>query len=537
MDRIQASFGRFDVSHVQAHQGGAATEACQAMGASAYATGDRVAFAGGASLHTAAHEAAHVIQQQAGISLQGGVGRVGDDHERHADAVADRVVAGRSAEDLLSRYGGGTSAGAGGVQRRTIQMECNEAWLREVRAQFAAWDLDVDTAISMTELSELFQDPSITGDAAAALYTLRDYLEELENLSEDAAEGVTLADIEAYASSHPYDEESDLAGAEGTYYGARHRIAGRQHDLFANASREVDFSAVRQQYIGSCYYLAALVAAVDRDPSVVDDWITENEADGTFTVDLPGHAPITIPPLTDAELALHATTLGDGMWLSILEKAFAHIIAEPDDADVYAQINGGSIAEGIEAVTGHETETNYLPDTWLITTRRRLGAAMRENRIVTASISQEADVQNLPTHHAYTVLAYDEDTDMVTIRNPWGFRELSVDPEQDLVPLASPFDPSRMPMGITLDQQPSQEELMSTRDGEDDGQFTISLERFDELFDFIAYEQLPDPPPTREERPARTSGHYRPPEADDYTPDSNPHGMYAPNGMADGNYL
>ncbi|MCA9514390.1 MAG: DUF4157 domain-containing protein, partial [Myxococcales bacterium] len=58
---IQASFGRHDVSGVRAQVGGPAAAASRAIGASAYATGDRVGFSGGPSLHTAAHEAAHVV--------------------------------------------------------------------------------------------------------------------------------------------------------------------------------------------------------------------------------------------------------------------------------------------------------------------------------------------------------------------------------------------------------------------------------------------------------------------------------------------
>jgi hypothetical protein len=71
------------------------------MGASAYATGNHVVFDRPPDLHTAAHEAAHVVQQAQGVNLYGGVGEVGDAYERHADAVADRVVAGQSAADLL----------------------------------------------------------------------------------------------------------------------------------------------------------------------------------------------------------------------------------------------------------------------------------------------------------------------------------------------------------------------------------------------------------------------------------------------------
>ncbi len=114
---IQQSFGGHDVGSVSAHVGGDATAACADIGASAYATGNDVAFAGAPSLHTAAHEAAHVVQQRAGVQLRGGVGQVGDVYEANADAVADAVVAGRSAEALL-----GQTAGAGtSVQRQAVQ--------------------------------------------------------------------------------------------------------------------------------------------------------------------------------------------------------------------------------------------------------------------------------------------------------------------------------------------------------------------------------------------------------------------------------
>jgi len=116
---IQRSFGSHDVSNVQAHVGGAAREASQAIGAEAYATGNDVAFSGAPTLHTAAHEAAHVVQQQAGVSLAGGVGAHGDRYEQHADAVADAVVQGKSAEGLLDRMAGGGAASS--VQRRAIQ--------------------------------------------------------------------------------------------------------------------------------------------------------------------------------------------------------------------------------------------------------------------------------------------------------------------------------------------------------------------------------------------------------------------------------
>lgn len=120
--QIQASFGRHDISGIRAHVGGPAEQAARDLGAEAYATGDAVAFAGAPCLHTAAHEAAHVVQQRGGVQLRGGIGAPGDRYEQHADAVADLVVAGRSAEALLDDFAGsGPSAGA--VQSRAVQLD------------------------------------------------------------------------------------------------------------------------------------------------------------------------------------------------------------------------------------------------------------------------------------------------------------------------------------------------------------------------------------------------------------------------------
>ena len=114
---IQRSFGAaHDLSGVRAHVGGAAVTASAAMGAHAYAYGERIAFSAAPSLRVAAHEAAHVIQQRRGVTLSGGVGRAGDRYEREADEAAERVVQGRSAAELFGGHAGAAGA-VTGVQR------------------------------------------------------------------------------------------------------------------------------------------------------------------------------------------------------------------------------------------------------------------------------------------------------------------------------------------------------------------------------------------------------------------------------------
>jgi hypothetical protein len=108
-ETIQRSFGRHSVAGVQAHTGAEAAASARAMGAQAYATGNHVVLGDRTDLHTIAHEAAHVVQQRAGVQLKGGVGEAGDAYERQADEAADRVVRGESAEGVLDTRGSGGS--------------------------------------------------------------------------------------------------------------------------------------------------------------------------------------------------------------------------------------------------------------------------------------------------------------------------------------------------------------------------------------------------------------------------------------------
>lgn len=99
---IQAAFGKHDISGIQAYTSPSAQQANTKLGSNGFATGNKVAFRNQSpSLFVAAHEAAHVIQQQKGIHLSGGIGQKNDPYERHANQVASRVVNGQSAESLL----------------------------------------------------------------------------------------------------------------------------------------------------------------------------------------------------------------------------------------------------------------------------------------------------------------------------------------------------------------------------------------------------------------------------------------------------
>ena len=117
--RIQRSFGRHDLSAVRTGIGSDAKSANEHLGSLAYTLGSNIAFKAPPDLRLAAHEAAHVVQQQRGVQLEGDVGQDGDPYERQADAAADRVVAGESAESVLD------AAPSRGSGRFAVQAACD----------------------------------------------------------------------------------------------------------------------------------------------------------------------------------------------------------------------------------------------------------------------------------------------------------------------------------------------------------------------------------------------------------------------------
>lgn len=135
LDTIQRSFGSFDVSGTRSHTDGAASEANRAMNAEGYAADGEVAFRGRPSLFTAAHEAAHVVQQRGGVQFSDGIGQEGDAFEQHADQVAQAVVDGRSAESLLARQAAGGTGHA--VQRQLAPQQDDAQPLTPAQAQSA----------------------------------------------------------------------------------------------------------------------------------------------------------------------------------------------------------------------------------------------------------------------------------------------------------------------------------------------------------------------------------------------------------------
>ena len=122
-DQIQQAFGdKHDISGLSAYTGPAARSANAEFGSDAYHKGGNVAFGGEPTLHDAAHEAAHYVQNVGTTQLAGGVGSPGDMYERHADQVADGVLQGKDVSGLLDQSPGGDSQTPTNSAEAPVQM-------------------------------------------------------------------------------------------------------------------------------------------------------------------------------------------------------------------------------------------------------------------------------------------------------------------------------------------------------------------------------------------------------------------------------
>ena len=333
-------------------------------------------------------------------------------------------------------------------------------WSSTVRSNFSKWDKNGDGFIGHKEANELLSDQSIKGDEAAALAALHCYLKHLEEESNDEwfdeNDGLTRADLRAYEGNDDKGRKNsdDLRHVESTNSAGRRAIWRKSEELFPNGVPNL--AALRQGGLGDCYFLAALGAVIERDPRSLVRMIEKNEQGKeviSYTVTFPGKlGAVTVDKPTDAQIARYSSAGGDGLWLTVMELAYAQARAgtkEPNP-NVQEEIGeGGLLSTGISAMTGNSVNTDANWATRQKTHRSRLDKAFRDGKIVTAAIMSKNEL-NLPKGHAYSVIAWDGTN--VTIRNPWG------------------SNPGKAPGSAT-------------------GVFQLTLGRFDEIFSEISYEE------------------------------------------------
>lgn len=318
--------------------------------------------------------------------------------------------------------------------------------VREALAAFPAWDADRDGKLTLAELDRAIASPAVTGESAAAAVALRRLAQNKKNPI-DAFTPDTLVNLApALRFEDTRDEEEQPGVSRGPrsnldryHEAALKKITSAPRELFVGPPRP---DRLRQGRLGSCFSLAPLGALALSDPDALTRLFRVSPDDARITVTFGRDETVTITPLTDGEIALGADTGGNGLWAATYEKAvgeYRRATSAPASAAAsstpYAVVTrGGSAGTMLGLLTGHAI-TRFSCRHWLPTSttppaelpakldelRALLRAATAEKRLMTAGTSlKTVKVPSLSQNHAYSVLAYDSATDLVTIRDPHG---------------------------------------------------------------------------------------------------------------------
>lgn len=299
-----------------------------------------------------------------------------------------------------------------GVQAATTAKAegTSEQHLADVLTQgFRTWDYTGDGLLSEEEIDQALQDPLIKGDQAAALAAVRFYAK--TKWSKDALiNQFTLADL---APVDPITGQTTEAGKKllSLFQKCKKKIEKASPMLFANGIPHIE--EIKQGKTGDCYFLSTAGGMAYHTPQRIIEMIQKND-DGSFSVTFPRHKPITVAAPTDTEIACFSDAGDDGMWIHVLEKAYAtyknkktkKYAIEPLDVVTH----GGSGARMIMFMTGEACVRYPTASTTDDDLRKHMKSALEHNRVVNTGTSG----------HCLTILSYDPTSDTVTVWNPWG---------------------------------------------------------------------------------------------------------------------
>jgi hypothetical protein len=307
----------------------------------------------------------------------------------------------------------------------TARSEQPATFLSSVTANLSAWDGDHDQKLSLAEIDRAIASADVRGEVAASAVALR-----RGTLGRTAV--VSLDEIKARIEAHHKDPKAK-PDYEDLHQWALARIQKANRTLFVTRPPQV--SSVRQGKLGDCFCLAALRTVLQRDAMAIVEMI-QPQTDGSYRVKV-GSQVIAVPPLTDGEIALGAST-SDGLWPLVYEKAVGISRMKPDakDATPFNVVTkGGSAGSMMSALTGNEIK-RWSCKTWrdekddvkkaalLDDVRQQFTSAFADNRLVTGGTAALAKGKKGPPgilfNHGYAVLGYDSVKDEVHLWNPHG---------------------------------------------------------------------------------------------------------------------
>ena len=276
-----------------------------------------------------------------------------------------------------------------------------------VRLNWPRWSQG-NSSVTKLDLIAQIARPEYTGEAAAALVALEVYLRKAPSV-----DLVTAAAV---------DDPKILT----VYHKNVLKLRRVQRTLFAHG--RPTFELLQQGPPGDCYFFSATGWMAQNRPSDIVNAITRLD-DGRYRVRFATGDEATVTSPTDAELAINDSdsTLQEGLWMSVLEKATGTIQARTisrsaalPDPTVAIDIAGVPIAGIVHRWTGREVKKYPLGRRAHREKVRNGLIRMHNQKSLATALLLKPPPAKLPYDHVYAIMDFNPGTNTVTIWNPWG---------------------------------------------------------------------------------------------------------------------
>ncbi|MBX9722844.1 MAG: hypothetical protein K2X81_15695 [Candidatus Obscuribacterales bacterium] len=329
---------------------------------------------------------------------------------------------------------------------------------------FSKIDADGNGYITQGEIEKRMADPLVKGQDAAGLAALRLAADAIDNLTWDwsTSDGFTKKDLLALrdkSQNNPAD--ATVKAIDTQLKDAASGIPEQGAVLFGKDGGGIRPEAVRQGVgIADCYLMASLASIAATNPENIRSMIKQIDQDH-FQVTFPGapNEPIKISRPTDSEFAAFAHASENGIWPSLIEKAFGQYVAnhqsnaqamlghalEHQGSPLQTLLLDGGTSSGffMEMLTGKSSSHVNLKDadakTLIGNIKESLDAklpvttCMELNNKHASEIGLNAGALGLEslgytggvdgTAHLFSILGVNPEKGTITVRDPYGKME------------------------------------------------------------------------------------------------------------------
>lgn len=281
------------------------------------------------------------------------------------------------------------------------------------------------------DLDKLANDPKIQGADQAIIATLRDLPRAV------GQRDLTSQAIETF-------ESQGSPALERRFQDNLRRVATPK-TLFPQGGP--DANVVRQGRQPDCVLTSTCISLAHMRPEELSKLVVEGEK--AVVLMLPGENARKVSLPTDRELLQHSCAYQNGAWMTVIAKELGPV----------GRLNPG---QAIKKLTGHKVDRDMMFWTSEQTLKKKLEQALEKRAVVIAGRSGEKEsVPGLTKNHSFSVIGYDPAFARVRLQDPEG---------------NEPLDAQGKP-----------------RDGDLDGQFSVSVREFKQWFTNVHYEQIAQP--------------------------------------------